>query len=101
MPKRTKRYEEKLIEDLKNPREAAAYLNAHLEGDEGDADELFLMALRDVAKAYGFGAVAAKAELGRESLYKTLSESGNPKWATMKALLDAIGLRIHVDVKEA
>ena len=31
MPKRTRKYEESLIEALKDPKEAAAYLNAHLE----------------------------------------------------------------------
>ena len=49
MPK-TKNYQEELIEDLKDPSEAANYLNAALE----DADpEVFLLALRDVAEAHG------------------------------------------------
>ena len=77
MPKRTKKYEESLKESLKNPEEAAAYLNAHL--DEDDSEEMFLLALRDVAKAHGFSEVAEQADLGRESLYKALSKDGNPK----------------------
>ena len=43
-------YHELLIEDLRDPVEAAAYLNASLQ--EGD-EELFLMALRNVAEAQG------------------------------------------------
>jgi len=68
MPKRTKKYEENLMESLKNPNEAAAYLNVHLDTD--DSEELFLLALRDVARAHGFSDVAEQADLYRESLYK-------------------------------
>jgi len=46
----TTTYQEDLIEALKDPREAAAYLNAAME--EGDR-ELFLLALRNVAEAHG------------------------------------------------
>ncbi|HLD73355.1 MAG TPA: addiction module antidote protein [Bdellovibrionota bacterium] len=100
MPKRTRKYEESLIEALKDPREAAAYLNAHLEEAEGeDAEELFLMALRDVAKAYGMSEISERTELGRESLYKALSESGNPKLKTLWVLFNAIGLRLMVKPK--
>jgi probable addiction module antidote protein len=97
MPKRTKQYDESLMESLKDPKEAAAYLNAHLEDDEKDAEELFLMALRDVAKAHGFGDVAKNAELGRESLYKALSKDGNPKFSTLRSLLKAMGLKLSVE----
>jgi DNA-binding phage protein len=43
-------YQQDLIEALKNPEEAAAYLNAALE--EGDR-ETFLLALSNVAKVNG------------------------------------------------
>ncbi len=101
MPKRTKKYEESLIEALRNPLEAAAYLNAHLENDEPDAEELFLLALRDVAKAHGIGRTAKKTSLGRESLYKTLSKNGNPKFDTLKALLASFGLKLLVDIRKS
>src|SRR5687767_5335595 len=55
MPKRTRDYEASLIEALKDPDEAAAYLNAHLQRETDDPDELLLLALRHVAKAHGFG----------------------------------------------
>ena len=101
MPKRTRDYKESLIESLKDPKEAAAYLNAHLEdSDDKDAEELFLIALRDVATAYGVGELAEEANLGRESLYKALSKTGNPKLSTLVSLLDAIGLKLSVDVKQ-
>ena len=97
MPKRTKQYDESLMEQLKDPKEAVAYLNAHLEDDEKDSEELFLLALRDVAKAHGFGEVAKSAELGRESLYKALSSEGNPKFSTLRSLLKAMGLKLSVE----
>jgi len=100
MPKRTRDYKESLTEALKDPKEAAAYLNAHLEEQGKDAEELFLMALRDVATAYGVSELAEEAELGRESLYKALSQSGNPKLSTLVSLLNAMGLKLSVDVQE-
>ena len=48
MSKLTKSYRESLLQDLQDPKEAAAYLTAAL--DEGDS-AVFLLALRDVADA--------------------------------------------------
>lgn len=103
MSKNIKNYEDSLVDSLKNPQEAAAYLNTHLEDSESDSEDLFLMALRDVAKAYGVADIAEKAQLGRESLYKSLSAEGNPKLATLRILLKAMGLKLAVEVdnKEA
>ncbi len=98
MPKPVRKYEEYLIESLKNPKEAAAYLNTHLDEVGKDSEELFLIALRDVAKAYGIADIAEKTQLGRESLYKTLSLNGNPKLATLRSLLKVLGLKLSVQV---
>lgn len=86
-------YEEVLLEDLKDPEEAATYLQAALE-DEDPA--VFLLALRQVAQAQGMANVARKAHVGRESLYKALSENGNPELRTINRLLHAMGLRLSV-----
>ena len=99
MPKRTKKYEESLMESLQNPEEAAAYLNAHL--DEEDSEEMFLVALRDVAKAHGFSEVAEQADLGRESLYKALSKDGRPKLSTLRSLLKVVGLKLAIETDES
>jgi len=84
---------------FKASEEAAAYLTAHLEGDDPDAEELFLLALRDVAAARGLKRVAKVAKLGRESLYKALSRSGNPKLSTLVSVLRAMGLKLAVETK--
>lgn len=100
MPKKTRPYENDLIESLKNPKEAAAYLNVHLEDESEDSEELFLLALRDVARAHGIGDLADRADLGRESLYKALSAEGNPKFYTLKSILKAMGLKLSVEQEE-
>ena len=92
--KKSKAYQSDLIESLRDPGEAEAYLNAALE--ENDS-ELFLLALRNVAEAQGGVAqLAEKAKLNRESLYKTLSERGNPEFRSLEALLHALGFRLAV-----
>ena len=89
-------YQEDLIESLKNPKEAAAYLNAAIE--EGDR-ELFLLALRNIAEAQGgISAVAEKAHLNRENLYRMLSKRGNPEIKSLMTLLRAMGLELTVKV---
>lgn len=97
---KSKNYQEWLLEKLKDHDEAVAYLNAALEeslkGDE-ESQHLFLVALRNVAEAQGgIGALAKKAHVGRESLYKTLSGTGNPKWHTLVSLCVAMGLNLRL-----
>ena len=87
-------YEDWLIAQLKNPTEAAAYLETVL--DEGDQAAIML-ALRQVAQAQGGVAeIARKAKLTREATYKMLSKSGNPELRSLTAVLKATGLRIAV-----
>ena len=88
------RYEPQLLAHLKNPREAAAYLEAAIE--EGDEAGL-MVALRHVAHALGGVAVLArKSKLTREATYRMLSESGNPELRSLTAMLGAAGLRLSV-----
>ena len=96
----SKDYQEWLVEKLKDHDEAVAYLNAALEeslkGDE-ESQQVFLIALRNVAEAHGgMALLAKKARVGRESLYKTLSEKGNPKWHTLVSLVIALGLNLRL-----
>ena len=87
-------YEDWLIEQLKHPAEAAAYLETVIE--EGDQAAVML-ALRQVAQAQGGVArIARKAKLTREATYKMLSKSGNPELRSLTAVLEATGLRLAV-----
>lgn len=57
----------------------------------------FLLALRYVVQAnQGMAAIAQETDLGRESLYKTLSEAGNPNFATIEKILKSIGMRLAI-----
>lgn len=70
----------------------AAYLEAAL--DEGDAT-VVAAALGDIARAKGMTQIARATGLGRESLYKSLSATGNPELATVLRVIAALGLELH------
>jgi len=94
---KTRNYHDSLRESLKDPKEAEAYLNASLEEND---PELFLLALRNVAEAQGgMSKFAKKAKLNRESLYRMLSEEGNPQLDSLSQLLDVMGFRLAVGLK--
>ncbi len=96
MKKASVRYEAGLKEDLADPIEVAAYLNAAL---EDGSQEVFLMALRDVAEARGLTKLAKESALNRENLYRLLSEKGNPQLSSLNALLETLGLKLAVEVR--
>lgn len=80
---------------LQDAEAAALYLEEALA--DGDID-LFKVAMRNVAEARlgSMTALAQKTGLGRESLYKSLSEDGNPRLDTLTRVLEATGLRLSV-----
>ena len=82
---------------LNTPDDVAAYIEAVLEEDD---PKLLLAALRDVTESQGGMTMRAnKTGLGRESIYKSLSENGNPKLSTLFEVIKALGL--HLSVKAA
>jgi probable addiction module antidote protein len=52
--------------------------------------------LGDVARAKGMSELAAKAGLSRESLYRALSEDGNPRLDTLMKVLGALGVKLSL-----
>ena len=77
---------------LESDEDIVAYLEAAF--DEGDPG-LIAAALGDIAKARGMTKIATEAGLGRESLYKALSPGGNPEFATVLKVMQALGLRLR------
>ncbi|MBP6780700.1 MAG: putative addiction module antidote protein [Ottowia sp.] len=69
----------------------AEYLTAALEDPNPD---VFLTAVRDVARARGMAQLAKDAGLGRESLYKALTPGAKPRYDTVLKLLNALGVRL-------
>jgi probable addiction module antidote protein len=88
----TTRYD--VAEHLRTPEEMAAYLEACIEGAEGDA-ALITKALGDIARAKGMTRVARDAGLSRESLYKALSGDRSPGFDTILKVVGALGLQLH------
>ncbi len=77
-----------------DPALAVELLNSILEnGDQGE----FMIALRQMAKAFGgVPMVAKQAQLNPTQLYRTLSPDGNPAFSSLSAILTAMGLRLAV-----
>lgn len=88
-------HEEATVQHFRDDPEFALYfLDATLA--DGDQQEIML-ALRRVALAFGgIPEVAAKAGLNPTTLYRTLSENGNPELRSLTALLGAMGMRLAV-----
>lgn len=89
------RYEDGLHLALTDPQEAAAYLNAALEEDD---QQIFLLALRDIAEAHGFTQTDQAASLTDETLYRLLTATDNPQLTSLNALLHTMGLRLTIEV---
>ncbi len=90
-------YQDGLSERLQDPGYATEYLNEALK--EG-SQEIFMLALRDVAKAKGISHVAKEANLNRETMYRMLSEKGNPNLSSLNKLLNTLGLTLTIGMKK-
>jgi probable addiction module antidote protein len=84
-------HENYLEESLKDPKEAALYLNAVVEEKD---PSLLLVALGQVAKAHGVSRMSKRVALSRMGLYKTLSKKGNPEFRTLMSVLEAVGIQL-------
>lgn len=89
---KTADYKEFLFERLQDPEMAAGYLTACFE----EGEDVFLLAIRDLAEARGGISSLAKAtSLNREGLYDMLSEQGNPRLSSLSAIIDALGMKLE------
>jgi len=93
MNARDKSYEASVVAAMRDPVEAAAYVEAILELNDPAA---LLVALRQIARAHGMAEVARRADLGEKTLFRALSDKGNPTLATVRKVLHAVGLRLSV-----
>lgn len=87
-------HDDAMVEILRDdPNFAKAYLHqAFLDIDEDGGQEAFLMALRHIVEARGgMAAIAKKAGVSRETLYRTLSPTGNPTLKTLRHVINATG----------
>jgi probable addiction module antidote protein len=93
---KTKTYE--AAEYLETEEDMAAYLQAALE--DGDP-ALVIHALGNIARARGMSQIARETGLRRESLYKALSPDGNPEFATVLKVVQALGIKLNAEPAHA
>jgi len=74
------------------------YLEAAMEGND---PKQIARALGDVARSKGMSEIAKKSGLGRQALYRALSEDGNPTLETLMSVLDSLGLQLSVQPRAA
>lgn len=95
--RKLRKFENYLDVALKDPMEAAHYLNAAY----AEGEDVFLLALQNVARARGMTAIAKATGLQREGLYRMLSKKGNPEYRSLRAVLDSVGLQVEFRPKAA
>jgi probable addiction module antidote protein len=91
MHKKLRSYQDWLGAKLADPKRAARYLNAAA----ADSEAMFLKSLRKVALSQdrSMTDIAEACGVSRESLYRMLSETGNPTSDNRRAILTALGLK--------
>ena len=93
-----KSYHSYLIESLKDPTEAAAYLDAVLE--DGNLEPI-LLALKNVAEARRtLVSTSNKTSLDWEDCHRALAQGNVPELLMIAELLSGLGLKLSVTVKE-
>ena len=84
--------EYKTSDYLQSEQDRAEYLKVALESND---DKLILLAMREIIDSMGgMSQLSQDTGLARESIYRTLSKKGNPRFDTLIKLLDYIGLEI-------
>ncbi len=81
-------------EYLDNDASIAAYLSDVMES--GDQKHI-IHAINTVARARGMTQIAQDAGIGRQALYKSLGEDGNPTLATLLGVFKSLGLSMSVN----
>jgi len=93
------KHDDWLLQQLQDAEFAAEYLNA---AHEDDDPRSYLTALRKVVEARGgMAAIAERAHVSRETLYRTLSNRGNPTLRTLTAVLRAVDLELGVSARQS
>lgn len=78
---------------LKTTEDIRVFLQEVVEtGNETD----FIHALGVAARAKGMSEVASSAGVTRASLYKSLSENGNPRFETINKIIKSLGCKLAI-----
>jgi probable addiction module antidote protein len=85
-----------LADEIKTREDVIGVLEAALE--ENDIEFLFKV-IGDIARSKGMAQIAKELNLNRESLYRSLSQDGNPLFSTVAKVLDNLGFQLSVRQK--
>lgn len=99
MGRRSKSYNEHLLERLRDPAISAAYLKAAVQ-DPDSNQPLLMRAFRNVVESLGVGYVSDITGLNRQNLYRMLSGDGNPRLSSLLSLLKALGMRLAFEAEK-
>ena len=95
------RLDEQLKKKLSTPEARYSHIQAAIakySKDESLPD--LLISIRQIVQAsIGFVKLAQKTGITKQALYRTLSESGNPSFSTVRDVLKALGY--HITIKES
>ena len=92
MRTKTKKFD--VAEFLQDEETIAEYLNMALEDPN---PEMLLLAVKNIARAQGMTQLAKDTGLGRESLYKALSDGAKPRYDTLLKVVRALGIKLHAE----
>jgi probable addiction module antidote protein len=92
MRTKTKKFD--VAEFLQGEETIAEYLNMALEDPN---PEMLLLAVKNIARAQGMTQLAKDTGLGRESLYKALSDGAKPRYDTLLKVVRALGIKLHAE----
>ena len=81
-------------EYLEDEETVAEYLNMALDDPN---PEMLLLAVKNIARARGMAQLAQDTDLGRESLYKALSDGAKPRYDTVLKVVRALGVKLHAE----
>ncbi len=82
-----------LADEIETREDVIGILEAALE--ENDM-QFLLTVIGDIARSKGMAQIAKKLNLSRESLYRSLSEAGNPSFITVMKVLDLLGFQLSI-----
>ena len=85
-----------LSDEINTKEDVIGILEAALE--ENDLEFLFKV-LGDIARSKGMAQIARELNLNRESLYRSLSQEGNPSFSTVAKVLDNLGFQLSIKQK--
>lgn len=82
-------------EYLQDEQDVALYFQACI--DEAGNDPAFIAkSLGVIARVRGMTKLAKDTGISREGLYKALSGEGNPEFGTIWKVINALGLKLHI-----